>query len=52
MPAADATVDVTILGQELKFTGNGYHDKVCSAEALAWYSQFYVVLTCGITELG
>lgn len=29
MPAADAAVDVKINGQNIKFTGNGYHDKVC-----------------------
>jgi hypothetical protein len=28
MPAADATIDVTILGRKLNFVGNGYHDKV------------------------
>ncbi|KAF4947055.1 hypothetical protein FGADI_10685 [Fusarium gaditjirri] len=27
MPAADAAVDVSINGQKIKFTGNGYHDK-------------------------
>ncbi|PVH97389.1 hypothetical protein DM02DRAFT_730602, partial [Periconia macrospinosa] len=27
MPAADATVDVTVAGKPLKFQGNGYHDK-------------------------
>ncbi|KAF4332253.1 hydroxyneurosporene synthase [Fusarium beomiforme] len=27
MPAADAAVDVTIWGEKIKFTGNGYHDK-------------------------
>lgn len=30
LPAADASVDITVLGQELKFEGNGYHDKVGS----------------------
>lgn len=28
MPAADANVDVTLLGHKLNFVGNGYHDKV------------------------
>ena len=34
MPAADAVVDVTLLGQTLKFEGNGYHDKVGSSSFL------------------
>ncbi|KAH8816964.1 hypothetical protein F5884DRAFT_241189 [Xylogone sp. PMI_703] len=27
VPAADASVDVTLLGKKLRFQGNGYHDK-------------------------
>jgi len=34
MPAADATVDVTILGKSLQFQGNGYHDKVRAVPGL------------------
>lgn len=34
MPAADAVVDVGILGQSLQFSGNGYHDKVQYSPAL------------------
>jgi hypothetical protein len=30
MPGADAEVQLIVYGEELSFTGLGYHDKVCT----------------------